>query len=150
MEIYRVSFVGHREIYRIREVEDMVEQIVTDLIRKKEYVEFYVGRNGDFDVLTASAVKRVQKKLGNCNSSLILVLPYSVKDEEYYKTYFDEIFYPIDPQTHHKAAIIKRNEWMIEQSDLVIAFVEKQNGGAYQAMRYAEKADKKVINSAIL
>ena len=49
MEIYRVSFIGHREVDRFRDVEDCIEEIVKNLIQEKEYVEFYIGRNGEFD-----------------------------------------------------------------------------------------------------
>ncbi len=35
---------------------------------------------------------------------------------------------------------------MIEQSDLVIIYIERKEGGAYTAMKYAEKLNKKVIN----
>ena len=35
---------------------------------------------------------------------------------------------------------------MIEKSDLVIVYVERQSGGAYAAMRYAEKLNKQIIN----
>ena len=81
MEIYRVSFIGHREIYRHNILEQKVEQIARDLLSKKEYVEFYVGRNGDFDISIASAIKRVQKAVGHHNSSLILLQPYPTKDD---------------------------------------------------------------------
>lgn len=39
-----------------------------------------------------------------------------------------------------------KNQWMIEQSDLVIVYIERKEGGAYTAMKYAEKLNKKVIN----
>ena len=81
-EIYRVSFIGHRQIDRFRFVEEQLDRIISDLLNRKEYVEFYVGRNGDFDTMVASAVKRGQKAYGAANSSLILVLPYSVADME--------------------------------------------------------------------
>ena len=68
MEIYRVSFIGHREIRRVREIEERLREIVRDLILTKEYVEFYMGRNGDFDILAASVVKSVRKELGHENS----------------------------------------------------------------------------------
>ncbi len=53
MEIYRVSFIGHREVDDFSFVEEQVYDTVADLIRTKEYVEFYVGRNGEFDTLVA-------------------------------------------------------------------------------------------------
>ena len=81
MEIYRVAFIGHREIDDVRYVEDAIGETLESLLRTYEYIDFYVGRNGDFDISAASAVKRAQKTYGNNNSSLILVLPYNVKDE---------------------------------------------------------------------
>ena len=148
MEIYRVSFIGHREIYKIRHIEDRIEQIVRKLVYEKEYVEFYIGRNGDFDILAASVVKQVQKSFGHHNSSLILVFPYHVKDEEYYEKYYDELCFPLDNKTHFKAAITKRNEWMVENSDLLIAYVERETGGAYKMMKYAERKSVEIVNIA--
>ena len=148
MEVFRVSFIGHRNVERLSFVESKIEKIVRDLIRSKQYVEFLIGRNGEFDISCASVVKRVQKDLGNENSSLILVLSYHVKDEEYYEKYYDDIYMPIDLSTHHKSAITKRNEWLIENSDLLIAYVNKDFGGAYHTLKYAEKSGMTVINVA--
>lgn len=35
---------------------------------------------------------------------------------------------------------------MIENSHLIIVYVKRDKGGAYTAMKYAEKLNKKVIN----
>ena len=56
MEIYRIAFIGHREIYGHYLLEDQIEQIARDKLYEKEYVEFFVGRNGDFDISVASAI----------------------------------------------------------------------------------------------
>jgi len=47
---------------------------------------------------------------------------------------------------HFKGAIQKRNRHMVDRADLLICFVEKEEGGAYQTMQYALKSGKKVIN----
>ena len=148
VEIYRVSFIGHRKLYEIGCIEQKLNCIVRDLLSKKEYVEFYVGRNGDFDILTASAVKNMQKVFGKHNSSLILVLPYHVKDEEYYKDFYDEIYLPLNIKTHFKEAITKRNEWMIDNSDLLISYVKDQHGGAWRTEKYAKIKEKQIMNIA--
>ena len=148
MEIYRVSFIGHRRLYKIRQIEDRLEEIIRQLIRSKEYVEFYVGRNGDFDICVGSAVKRVQEELGKQNSCLILVLPYPSKDQEYFEKYYDELCLPVDGKTHYKAAITKRNEWLVDNSDMLIAYVENQSGGAYKTIKYAEKNNVPITNIA--
>ena len=149
VDIYRIAFIGHREILGCSLIENEVERVARDMLRNKEYVEFYMGRNGDFDILSASAIKRVQKAVGNHNSRLILLQPYRMKDDEYYEKYYDEVQYPVDSKTHPKAAITKRNRWMVEVSDMLIAFVEdERKGGAYTTLNYAQKLEKTIINLA--
>ena len=150
MDIYRIAFIGHREIYGHYRLEDQIEKIARDKLCEKEYVEFYVGRNGDFDISVASAIKRAQNAVGHHNSSLVLLQPYPMKDDEYYDKFYDEIWYPVEPKTHPKAAITKRNHWMIDNADLLVAFVNSdQKGGALTTLKYAEKQGIDIINLAI-
>jgi hypothetical protein len=146
MDVYRVSFFGHRILASTRQIEETVECMGKELIRTKDFVEFLVGRNGDYDILVASSVKRAQKAMGKQNSVLVLVLPYGVKDFEYYREYYDDIVIPITEKTHFKAAITKRNRWMVENSDLVIGFVQNQSGGAYAALKYASESGVETVN----
>ena len=147
MEIYRVAFLGHRYLSAsdAMAIEKQIERMARDLLLQKEYVEFYVGRNGEFDILAASVIKRLQNAVGDHNSSLILVLPYSVKDLEYYQAYYNEVILPLDPHTHFKAAITKRNQWMIENCNLLIAFVQENKGNSYKGLQYAKKMEIRVI-----
>ena len=149
MELYRIAFIGHREIYEPYRLSDIVEDLAKELLRAHEYVEFLIGRNGDFDILAASAVKRAQKSCEDRNSALILIQPYKMKDDEYYESYYDEICFPISPKTHPKAAITKRNQWMIDQADLLVAYVERdRKGGALTALKYAKKRNVRIFNLA--
>ena len=76
-----------------------------------------------------------------------LVLPYTVANLEYYEKYYDGI---IIPETvygaHPKIAITLKNRWMVEQSELVITYVTRKKGGAYAALKYAQKRNKKIVN----
>lgn len=147
MNIYRVAFFGHRRIYNIREIEEKLVPILNELILTKEYVEFYIGRNGDFDELVASVIKRVQKQLDRGNNVMILTLPYTVRDIEYYADYYDEIVIPdAIGRAHPKAAITLRNRWMVETCDLVICYIEREEGGTYAAVKYAMKKNMEIIN----
>ncbi len=147
MDIYRVTFIGHRRIYDISEIEEKLAPILTELLSTKEYVEFYIGRNGDFDEIAASVIKRIQKQTDRNNSSLILVLPYVVKDIEYYSEYYDEVIIPhIIEKAHPKSAITLRNRWLIDLSDMLISYTERKTGGAYATEKYAVSQNKKVIN----
>ena len=150
MDIYTVAFFGHRELPNMFELEEKLTSILRELIAAKEYVEFLVGREGDFDQLSASTVRSVIRNYGNGNASLILVLPYERVDyrdnRESFEAYYDEVQICYEStQAHPKAAIEVRNRQMIGRSDLVICAVE-HSGGADKAMRYAIRQGKKVIN----
>ena len=145
MELYKIALFGHRYIENLNEIEERLCSVLTEMIEQKEFVEFYIGRNGEFDEYAASVVKRVQKRRGKEKSALILVLPYQVKDIIYYRDYYDEIVIPVG-KVHPKRAIANRNEWMVENADLVIVAVERNEGGSYRAMKYAESLGKKIVN----
>ena len=147
MDIFRIAFFGHREVWNIRELETKLSVIIKRIMDTHTYIEFYIGRNGEFDEFVASVIKRLKKEREMSYNILILVLPHTVKDMEYYEKYYDEMIIPESiGKAHYKNAITLRNRWMVDQADLVIVNVERQSGGAYTAMRYAEKQNKQVIN----
>ena len=148
-QIYRVSFIGHRVVEHYQIVEEQLERIVRDLIRTKEFVEFYIGRNGDFDIFAASVIKRLQHDLGKDNNSLILVIPYPVADMEDLEKYYDEVWFPDELSgVHFKSAITKRNEWFVDHSDLLVAYVTRNHGGAYECLKKAQQ--KGIVISRLL
>ena len=144
-EIYRVSMIGHRVIEDYG-VEEKLYELFRELLRTKEYVEFYLGRNGDFDILAASVIKRLQKNYRDDNSMMILVLPYPVKDYEYYEDYYDEIVIPDKLYgVHPTAAITERNRWMVTKTDVLVAYIRKESGGAASCVHIAEGLNRKII-----
>ena len=148
MEVYTVSFFGHRRLYDAIRVEERLEKLVRGLLLTKQYVEFLVGKDGDFDILVASVIRRCKRDYRNDNSSLVLVLPYMRADfrdnEESYREYFDEI--EIFSGTHYKSAFQQRNSNMVCRSDLAIFAVNKTEGGAYSTMKYAAAQGVEMIN----
>ena len=47
---------------------------------------------------------------------------------------------------HPKAAIKARNRWLVENSDIIIGYSIRDYGGAYTALRYAERLKKNTIH----
>ncbi len=153
MNIFTVSFFGHREINHIIDVEVRLEKIIRDLISQREYVDFLVGKDGEFDQLVSSTVRRIAKKYDYGNTSLILVLPYMKAEyrdnEQSYLDYYDEVeICEKSSEAHFKNAIQIRNRSMIDRSDLVVCCIQHKSGGAYKTVRYAEKQNCKIINVA--
>ena len=149
MLFYKVALFGHRDLNAHSKVEERLYPLLCELVKTKSFLEILLGRNGEFDVFAASVFKRVQNALGKDNNSITLVLPYKHKDIEYFEKYYDNIFIPeFLENAHPKSAIRKRNRYMVEECDLLICFVERNTGGAYSALKYAQKLGKKVINLA--
>ena len=148
LDIFTVSFFGHRQIENFRQVEEQLDELVCRFIREKEYVDFLVGRNGDFDQLVSSAVRRAKNDIDDANSSLILVLPYMTAEyannKESFEKYYDEV--EVCSSGHFKSAFQMRNREMVDRSDLVVFCVDRSEGGAYQTARYAKRIGKAYIN----
>ena len=153
MDIYTVSFFGHREVERAVEIESKLDQLLHDLITQKQYFDFLVGRDGEFDLLAASSIRRAVKQYGCGNTSLILVLPYMKAEyrdnEQSYLSYYDEVEICAESsEAHYKSAIQVRNKCMFNRSDLVVCCIQHKSGGAYKTVQYAEKQGKQVRNLA--
>lgn len=153
MNIYTVSFFGHRTLHYSRSMEEKLEEIIRNLICQKEYVDFLVGRDGDFDQIVSSTIRRLVKQIDSRNTSHILVLPYMRSEysnnKENFLAYYDEVEICEEScQGHFKAAIQIRNKAMVDRSDLVVCCIQSKNGGAYRTIQYAEKQKKKIINIA--
>lgn len=152
-DVFTVSFFGHRRLNDSSVVEHTLEKMVCEWLRQKAYIEFLVGRNGEFDQLVASTVRRSQHVIRDDNSSLIWVMPYLTAEyrnnEKSFQNYYDEIeVCERSGTSHYKAAFQVRNKSMVDRSDFIVFCVEHPSGGAYQTMLYAKKHHKPLVNLA--
>lgn len=147
-----VSFFGHRVIDDYRNAEDKLYELLRIIAsRSAGEVDCLVGRNGDFDLMVASTIRRLKKEMNADNIFLTLVLPYETAElknnTEAFESYYDSIeISEASAEQNFKYAIVARNRDMIDRSDMVIAYVKEQNGGAYQALKYAKKNEKRIVN----
>ena len=153
LEIFTVAFFGHRYIDNPLKVEELLEERIRKLINENEYVDFLVGRNGEFDQCVSSTALRVRKNVRNDNSALVLVLPYPtaeyLNNENYFYDYYTDVeISHAASVAHPKSAIQIRNREMVDRADLIICYVEHEKGGAWQTVQYAIKQGKTVINLA--
>ena len=151
VSVYTVCFFGHRQIDDFRLVEQKVEALIDKLLNEHEYVEFLVGRDGEFDQLVTSAILRCKKCLDTASCSVTWVMPYLksdyIKNRENYDNYYDYVeVYEQSANAHPKAAIQIRNRAMVDRSDLCVFCVTHRSGGAYQTLRYAERTGANIIN----
>ena len=151
MQLFTVSFFGHRVIENALEVENRLERTIQTLLREHEYLEFLVGRDGEFDHLVSSTIRRCKREYRSDNCAHIWVLPYFTAEfrdnEESFRDYYDEIeVCEAATGCHYKNAHQTRNRAMVDRSDLVVFCIQQVSGGAWQTMKYAQKQGKNYIN----
>ena len=158
---------GHRVM--LMDVEKLLRETLERLVVERDVRMFYSGGMGEFDELFARTVRSMKRECPSLR--LVLVMPYLTRElstgkQRYGAAYggqiaratsawpgkcwhealYDEILIPAELEgVHPKAATGLRNRWMVDRSDIVIAALNRDFGGAAEAVRDAEKRGKEVV-----
>ena len=128
-------FIGHRDTPA-----DGYSQIVTEAERLIlcGVIEFIVGHYDAFDRMAAKTVREAKRR--HPEIRLLLLLPYYDTNTTKYGTGFDEIIYPEGQEMIPKrAAIIRANQYMIDNCDVLIMYARNIGSNAREFMEYAER-----------
>ena len=135
-----VTFFGHKDTPK--EIEPTLRATLVDLIENHGATEFYVGNNGNFDTMVRHQLEGLSQSYSITYNIVLAYIP--TKKSEYDD--FTNTLLPEGIETIPKRfAISYRNKWMVEQSDIVITYVARTYGGAWQFKAMAERQGKKVI-----
>ena len=135
-----VTFCGHREVQEPEKVRKWLYETVSGLILEGADV-FYLGGYGGFDRMALSVVNHAKE--AHPSLKAILVLPYL--DRSMDLDAYDGSIYPPLEKVPQRYAISRRNRWMVDQADVVVAYVIHEWGGAATTLRYAEAKRKTIM-----
>ena len=144
-----VSFFGHRDYpkERVSRDEPILLRLLEDTFGDNE-VEFFLGGYGNFDAFAYNCCKKYHET--HSNAKLIFVTPYITKSYgeglELIRDKYDEIIFAEIENSPPKYAISHRNNWIVDKSDYVIAYVSLSFGGAYSAFARARRKKKLLYN----
>ena len=133
----RVTCCGHGELSNPSSIHDILNDIFQELIQEGA-VEFYLGGYGEFDRIAASVLNALKQSFPHIN--VILVIPYP--NQKYDLMLYDSSVYPPLENVPARFAIPRRNEWMIDQADIVVSYIRHPFGGAFNATAYAKRRKK--------
>lgn len=136
----KVTFCGHKELTDRTTARQWLQSVCRELVLQGAD-EFYLGGYGAFDSLCASVLRELKSE--NDYLQLILVLPYL--NSNIITDGYDETIYPPLESVPKKFAILRRNEWMVQESDIVVAYVNHGWGGAAKTLQYARRKRKRII-----
>ena len=136
-------FCGHREILA-EDCRRKTANIITYLIEHEGVTTFYSGHMDEHDRLCEDCVVSAKNKYENIR--LCWVAPYlTAKNYGYRSGIFDEIIIPDLGGVHYKRAITMRNRYMADKADIMLCYIERDYGGAYEMMKYANKTGIRII-----
>ena len=140
------AFFGHKE--SPASIKPLLEKEIRRLIENEGYDEFLVGNQGQFDAMVYSTLKRLQTEYPSIRFNVVLAYMPGEKKEYTTLNYINTI-YPEGLETvPRRFAILRRNKWIVENSNAVICYVNHTWGGAYQAVTLAERKKLTIINLA--
>ena len=145
-----ITFCGHSNCLFSDEEKEKLKQLLIKETRKNPTCKFYLGGYGDFDSFCLRTLRELKKEFQDIE--LIFITPYIDKNYsklELAKYYYDDIIFPPIENVPRKFAILKRNEWMVDSADLVIAYVKYSWGGAAKTLKYAKRKKVPIINIAL-
>lgn len=119
-----ITFLGHSNCLFNDDIKKQLKNILVDEINKNPTSKFYLGGYGDFDGLCLRTLRELKNDFPTIE--ILFITPYLDKNYsklELAKYYYDDVIFPPIESVPRKFAILKRNEWMVEQANLVIAYV---------------------------
>ena len=137
-----VAFCGHSTyIPNAADEEEVLadlEQLVGDAP-----CDFFLGEYGSFDSFAYGCARKHKEK--HPASKMLFITPYLDQGKiRSQAERFDGIIYPPLERVPPRCAIVKRNKWIVEQADLVFAYITHEFGGAYTMYRHAKKKGKTI------
>lgn len=139
------SFLGHRFVLDIKSVKVQLKTLIEKMITQDDVDTFYVGEQGDFEIIAADVLNELKPNYPFIQRIEILCFAEQLNRKSKIKSdifdYLDEL-----DLCKRRARIIKRNRWVIDNSDFLVFFVHSSDGGAYQSYLYAKKKKKDIIN----
>ncbi len=153
VKIETVCFTGHRSIpdERALMIPRVLKMLISGLIAMGAK-SFRVGGAIGFDTMAALSV--IEAKENNPHITLDLILPCrdqangwnenNTRAYNYILSCADSISYVCD--TYKKGCMHERNRRLVDGSDMVIAYLERTNGGSAFTYHYAEEKGLEIIN----
>lgn len=139
-------FFGHKDAPS--SIYDKLEEAIEKIISEDDVTEFLIGNQGKFDSMALKALRHMKEKCPYISYNVVLA--YMPTEKVEWNPYeFGETMLPEGIESiHPRYAISWRNKWMVNETDIVIAYITHSWGGAARYTEMAAKKGKQIINIA--
>jgi uncharacterized phage-like protein YoqJ len=144
-----VALSGHRILKKDFDYNHF-KKIIENLI-ESGYNIFYVGMARGFDIAGCKILKNLKEN--NANIKIVACIPcreqdkyFNDKEKKEYNNclkFCDEIIYITD--NYVSGCMQMRNRFMIDNCNLLLAYLYKEIGGTFYTVNYAKRKDKEIL-----
>ncbi len=144
-------FIGHRKIEDSLELRTKLRELIEAAIVTYNIDTFLFGSKSEFDSLCHTLTTELEEKYPHIKRVYVRAEYPHIDDsyKAYLLQFYEETYFPKRIISAGKAAYIKRNREMIDNSSLCIVYyneAENPKSGTRFAIEYAAKKNKTVIN----
>ncbi len=135
------AFFGHRDMDYSGD-EERIKEVVAGLI-ERGVRRFIDGDRGNFDRLCAKVVwdlKRTSPQV-----TMTRAISYMPKAHEETPRFFDDSVYLLEKRVPPRYAIAETNKLIVRKADIIVSGVIFPYGGAHEAVSYAKRLGKEII-----
>ena len=119
----------------------LIEETINKLISEQGVTSFLVGNQGQFDAMALSVLRNMKIKHPSIMYNVVLAYMPSVGSAEWNPYEYGETMLPKGIEVvHPRYTISWRNKWMVNESDIVVCYINRSWGGA---AKYVEMATKR-------
>ena len=141
--LHACCFSGHRELDEDFS-EKLLKKEILSLIQKENVKTFYCGMAMGFDLIAGELVAKLKKKY---SLTLIACIPFygqekhfSLEDKERYSLLLKNCDEQVVlSEKFVRGCYQKRNRYMVDNSDFLICYLRKDEGGTAYTVNYFKK-----------
>lgn len=140
------TFFGHRDCPE--SVKLRLREVLSALIESRSADTFYVGDSGAFDSLVRAVLRELSREYPHIRYAVVLAYMPKKREDSVFSDFAETLLPEGIEFSPPRFAISRRNEWMLKNADIVVAYITHTWGGAAQFAEIAKRRNKTVINIA--
>lgn len=152
MKPYIFAFIGTGNVRNRKAVLNSLLELMEGLCFDGDpihYPVFYCGGYGEFSQLVSEAIDFARKRKPYLYSEKLFISPYNtpsyMNQIRYVKDFYDKILYPPLENVPEELAISRRNEWMIDQCNMLVVHLWYPLGDTRKSVEYAIRTEKDIL-----
>ncbi len=149
VKAFSVCITGHRVVEKDI-TRGVVEKYLNDLVNHNFHT-FYVGMALGFDMLCFKILEKIRLKK---KIKIVACIPCPSQPDKFSDLQKEEYFRMVESadekvvlsQSYTPSCMQRRNEYMVDKSGVVLAYLRRQKSGTANTVHYAQKKGVPIIN----